>query len=122
MPRSLQKATRWLDGIAIGTQHKKDAAHSNPCTLLAGSRNPWVPRKTPALVPAARPGCGAGRRNIAIGTISTTTTAKASIVRCQPSPESACWNTVGQTTPAMYWPDEIKASAVPRRRSNQRLI
>jgi len=23
--------------------------------------------------------------------------------------------------PAMYWPDEISASAVPRRRSNQRL-
>ena len=30
-------------------------------------------------------------------------------------------NTDGQTTPAMYWPDEIRASAEPRRRSNQRL-
>ena len=30
-------------------------------------------------------------------------------------------NSDGQTTPAMYWPDEISASAVPRRRSNQRL-
>jgi hypothetical protein len=29
--------------------------------------------------------------------------------------------TVGQTTPAMYCPDEISATAVPRRRSNQRL-
>ena len=29
-------------------------------------------------------------------------------------------NTAGQTTPAMYWPDEISASAEPRRRSNQR--
>jgi hypothetical protein len=30
-------------------------------------------------------------------------------------------NTDGQTTPAMYCPDEISAIAVPRRRSNQRL-
>jgi hypothetical protein len=27
----------------------------------------------------------------------------------------------GQNTPAMYWPEEISAIAVPRRRSNQRL-
>jgi hypothetical protein len=31
-------------------------------------------------------------------------------------------NRVGQMTPAMYWPEEISAIAVPRRRSNQRLI
>ena len=30
-------------------------------------------------------------------------------------------NSDGQMTPATYWPDEISASAVPRRRSNQRL-
>ena len=30
-------------------------------------------------------------------------------------------NSAGQTTPATYWPDEISAIAVPRRRSNQRL-
>ena len=26
----------------------------------------------------------------------------------------------GQTVPARYWPDEISATALPRRRSNQR--
>ncbi len=32
-----------------------------------------------------------------------------------------CWNSVGQMMPAMYCPDEMSASALPRRRSNQRL-
>ena len=33
MPASLQNATRWLCGIAIGTQQKKPAAHSRMNTV-----------------------------------------------------------------------------------------
>ena len=52
---------------------------------------------------------------------ASTTTAYASIVPCQPKRAMPCSNTVGQTTPAIYWPEEISAMAAPRRRSNQRL-
>ena len=40
---------------------------------------------------------------------------------CQPMLLIPRSNNVGQRTPAAYWPDEISAIAVPRRRSNQRL-
>ena len=43
------------------------------------------------------------------------------MVRCQPIRSMPIWNSGGQTTPETYWPDEISASAVPRRLSNQRL-
>ena len=36
MPRSVQKATRWLCGIAIGTQHMKIAAASIANTTFGG--------------------------------------------------------------------------------------
>src|SRR5689334_25378616 len=36
MPRSLQNATRWLCGIAIGMQHSTPAAHINANTLFGG--------------------------------------------------------------------------------------
>ncbi len=36
MPRSLQKATRWPCGIAIGTQHSTEAQHIITNTTLGG--------------------------------------------------------------------------------------
>ena len=50
-----------------------------------------------------------------------TTPEYASMVVCQPYRAMPRSNTVGQTMPAMYCPDEISASAEPRRRSNQRV-
>src|ERR1700759_5148470 len=58
IPTSLQNATRWLDGIAIGTQHRNDAAHSRPCTVFGRSRNAVVPRNAAAPSAAARLGGG----------------------------------------------------------------
>ena len=68
------------------------------------------------------PAAAAARKNNASGTIAAAvTTAKPSIVACQPNSAMPRSKTAGQTIPAKYCPDEIKATAVPRRRSNQRL-
>src|SRR6516225_7435567 len=48
--------------------------------------------------------------------------AKSSIVARQPKRVIVRSKEVGHSIPATDWPDEIKATAVPRRRSNQRLI
>ncbi len=79
-------------------------------------------RCAPAADGSARAGCGGGEKNSASGTIvATTMTAKPSIAACQPNSVIPRSKTEGQTMPARYCPDEINATAVPRRRSNQRL-
>ena len=84
MPRSLQNATRWPCGIAIGTQQAKDAMHKIASTVLG--RMPKSSRRRPASAkPNSPDGSGAGRRNnAAIGTAMTTTTANPTIVARQP--------------------------------------
>jgi hypothetical protein len=58
---------------------------------------------------------------IAAGRITAiSNTAYISIVSRQPRAAIARSNRVGQSVPATYWPEEISATAVPRRRSNQR--
>src|SRR5579875_2910675 len=113
IPTSLQKATRWLDGIAIGTQHKNDAAHNTACTVLALRRNPATPRKPAEAAPPARRGCGGGLSSMAIGRINRHTPAKPSITLRQPRAARPRSKADGQITPAMYCPEEISASAVP---------
>src|ERR1035437_8482462 len=50
MPRSLQKATRWPCGIAIGMQHSTAAPHISANTALGGQRDDdadlesWLPQ------------------------------------------------------------------------------
>jgi hypothetical protein len=67
-------------------------------------------------------GLGGGLRSCASGTIAPATTiANPSMVACQPNCVIPFSKTVGHSTPAIYCPDEINATAVPRRRSNQRL-
>ena len=72
IPTSLQNATRWLDGIAIGTQHKNEAAHKQRLHAVGAQPQRPCRRGQPAAATAARLGCGAGRNSIAIGTISST--------------------------------------------------
>ena len=99
----------------------KAAAASNVITSLAGR-----PSTLPACPCLARAGCGVsgGARRISRAsgaTASATITANTSMVCRQPNSAMPRSNSGGQRAPATYWPLEINANAVPRRRSNQRL-
>src|SRR6185437_14243247 len=105
-------------GIDIGTQQQNPATQMIACTTFGRSprtRLALVGVRT-ALAPApCEP--GAGRRNrAATGTTpSSKTPANPRYVTRQPGPAINRSNTAGHITPAMYWPEEIKAIAVPRR-------
>ena len=123
MPRSVQNATRWPFGTAIGMQQKNAAMQISASARLAFMPSTVAPLRGSPDSGCGGSGSGAGRRHSRVsGRITTiTTTAYASIVVCHPYGAMPRSNTEGQTTPAMYWPDEINASAEPRRRSNQRV-
>ena len=122
MPMSMQKATRWACGTDIGMQQQKPAMQSSTCTRLGC----MPPMRRPAAVTCGRccgtMGSGVGFSSKVAGRSTTSTsTPKPAISVCQPRLAMMRSNSAGQTTPATYWPDEIRAIAVPRRRSNQRL-
>ena len=104
-------------------QQKNAAMQINPRTRFAGMPRTDAPLRGSPDIACGASGSGDGRRHSRVsGRITTTTTAEyASIVICQPYTAMPRSKTEGQTMPAMYRPDEIKASAEPRRRSNQRV-
>ena len=122
IPTSVQRATRWPCGIAIGTQQQKPAAASidkavagrNPSTGAAG-RGPVASRSTPRA-------SGAGPSiSAAAGRISATSiAAKPSIVLRQPICASVAAKIGAQIAAETDEPLPSRARAVPQRRSNQR--
>ncbi len=84
IPRSLQNATRWPCGIAIGTQQANDAMHNMASTVLGRMPKSWRRRPASANLNAAGASGARRRNNAAIGTAMTTTTANATIVMRQP--------------------------------------
>src|ERR1043165_4895753 len=86
MPRSLHSATRWVCGIAIGTQQKNDAAAIIANTRFGGQPS-TVGRTVPGAVTAAGATTSGGflSTTSAIGTTTATwKTAKVSMVCRQP--------------------------------------
>jgi ABC-type xylose transport system permease subunit len=75
IPRSLQKATKWVCGIAIGTQQVKIAAICSANTRFGGQ--PSTDFDTPAsCFLGGRSCCGGGARtSAAAGTIRTSSKA-----------------------------------------------
>src|SRR5262245_46582433 len=123
-PRSPQNATICDDGIAIGTQQQKIATIRTAMATLGDRPNTGIPDcGSAAGPPGSARGTGGGRRKIATSaTIETRTNSpNAVMVRRQPQWLMPAWNSMGHTAPDSDWPEEIKATAAPRLRSNQRL-
>src|SRR5579885_2444326 len=102
-------------------QQKKPEAQMMDRT--AYGRSPNTEGRRPAPPRSYSPGVTGGRfrKSAATGTVRTRRTANPIIVIRQPCPAIARSNNDGHVMPAMYCPDEIRAKADPRRRSNQRL-
>src|ERR1051325_9346623 len=122
MPRSLQSATRWVCGIAIGTQQQSDATD-----IIANTRFGGQPSTLGRAAPGAAAGGGATSGGFfstrsAIGTtMATSKMPNVRVVRLHRWVATLYSKMGAQIAPEMYWPLAINASAEPRRLSNQRL-
>ena len=121
IPTSVQRATRWLRGIAMGMQQRKDAKQSSAKVAPLLKPTARTPAGTPSpAVPALATSGGGRRKSAASGMmLPMATRPKSSIVCRQPTWATSRSKIGGQRAPATDWPLEIRASAVPRRRSNQ---
>jgi hypothetical protein len=110
-------------GTAIGTQQQKTATMSRIMTRLGERPRLAVLRGLPPVPPLVLEASGGACRNEMVrpATATTTSTANRIMVQRQPTSSMPYCRSGGQTAPATDWPEEISATAAPRRRSNQRL-
>ncbi len=124
MPRSLQNAGTWCIGTAMGTQQQNTATISRIMSRLRGmpSTSPVACGRSVAPIAAAdSSGGGCRKMTVSVTTATTVRIANATIVQRQPKASTPSCRIGGQIAPATAWPEEINATAAPRRRSNQRL-
>ena len=123
IPKSLQRATRWVGGMAIGVQHRNPAKHRRANVIREESRRSGS-RICRWCSDAELIDSGAGRKSISAARPIATVVAMPNANMVTRHPKCAIPSAMqgGHSAPAMYCPLETNATAEPRRRSNQRLM